>query len=593
VIHVDGTAGNDTNTGTSWALAKKTVQAGLDAAASKVGTTVTESYQVWVKAGTYLPTVGTGREASIKLRDRVALYGGFGGTETELSARKITENKTILSGDLGVVGDASDNAFHVVLSAEGARLDGVTITAGNANSYGTPLSSAGGGIYSAGTSPTVANCTFIGNRAIQGAGMYLTLGSPNLTNCRFTGNAASVYGGGIYIATDSPNITGCSFDNNTAGQNGGGIHTSDGGSAKITNCTFRNNQAGMTGGAMNNMAMTTPAVSGCLFSKNTADKGGAMANVSASPTVTNSTFVGNTATSTGGALYNVSPGSGPQQFSHCTFAANTSANGGAAATNHYASNMRLTNSILWDKTSASVPEIANTGGSTAIITFSNVNGGCTTAASCTTNQTGNINADPLFVDASTEDLHLKAGSPAIDAADGCSSPLADKDGQSRIDIAAVKNTGRGPAVDMGAYEYRGGSSDTAAPAPSVQTCCTKNTTATAHDYWYCADSKSRVDAEAICKASQMSLAVVTSAAENELVCKLAGSGGVLIDATDSATEGTWRWSTGEAFAYANWNDGEPNNWNGDENCAQIDAASGNWNDVSCSTEGAFVCEYAK
>jgi len=59
--------------------------------------------------------------------------------------------------------------------------------------------------------------------------------------------------------------------------------------------------------------------------------------------------------------------------------------------------------------------------------------------------TGNINADPLFVNAGQSNYHLQAASPAKDSADPAATLNVDFDGDTRP---------QGPARDMGADEYK-------------------------------------------------------------------------------------------------------------------------------------------
>ncbi len=111
--------------------------------------------EIWVAAGTYKPTSGTDRTISFVLKNGVAIYGGFAGTETTLGGRDPAANPTILSGDLNGDDNANvqsdeptraDNSYHVVSSSgmtSTAILDGFTITAGNANGT-NPFEEVGG-----------------------------------------------------------------------------------------------------------------------------------------------------------------------------------------------------------------------------------------------------------------------------------------------------------------------------------------------------------------------------------------------------------------------------------------------------------------
>ena len=104
----------------------------------------------------------------------------------------------------------------------------------------------------------------------------------------------------------------------------------------------------------------------------------------------------------------------------------------------------VTNCTFWEDTDAA---IYNDDFAEPIVTYSNVEGGYP--------GTGNIDADPLFVDPDIGDLHLGAGSPCIDAANGPVAPGHDMDGNGRFDDPDSPNTGVGPPwADMGAYEYQ-------------------------------------------------------------------------------------------------------------------------------------------
>ena len=169
----------------------------------------------------------------------------------------------------------------------------------------------------------------------------------------------------------------------------------------LTNCTFIGNTADKDGGGMRNRYPNTPTLTNCLFSGNSAgDEGGGIRNErSSSPTFANCTFSGNSAENTGGGMYNHDESSAPS----------------------------LINCILWGDTPDEISGFAPD------ITYSDVQGGWSGE--------GNINASPLFADA---DLRLSAGSPCTDAGDNSAVLVGiDLDGNPRI-VNGV--------VDMGAYE---------------------------------------------------------------------------------------------------------------------------------------------
>jgi hypothetical protein len=251
--------------------------------------------EIWVAGGTHKPTVGVDRTATFQLVSGVALYGGFAGTETARDQRNAAVNVAILSGDIGTLSDNSDNSYHVVVGITGATMDGVTITAGNANFIPSNSNSNGGGMYNtSGSSPTLTNITFSGNKAgSKGGGMYNNLASsPMLTNVTFSANSAGD-GGGMYNDNNSsPILINITFSANSAADTagfGGGMYN-NASSPSLRNVTFSGNSGssftGGGGGIYNNSS--NPEIRSTIFWGNTAPIGTQIYNSNSTPVVSDS-----------------------------------------------------------------------------------------------------------------------------------------------------------------------------------------------------------------------------------------------------------------------------------------------------------------
>lgn len=390
--------------------------------------------EFWIAAGTYRPTTDPGdRSASFALKSGVALYGGFAGTEDRREDRDWTANVTVLTGEIQGNDEPSDNSFHVLLGngALGtAVLDGFTVTGGYADGPG--ISSNGGGICTEHGSPTVANCTFSGNTAMNaGAGMFNNMGSPAVTNCTFTENSSGSIGGGICNLESGARFAFCLFDGNAAGEGGGGM-CNEGGSPDVSGCTFSGNSAS-SGGGMENVDSAV-SVSNCTFSGNTAFDGAAMNNRLEPPAVVNCTFYANEADNDGGCIFNWR--SDPEVFS-CTFMENGAIEGGAIYNQE--SSPVLTNCIFWEDAGG---EIVNAAGSVPSVSYCLVRGGYPDGTSI-------LISPPLLGGLAdnggpTMTCSLLTGSPAIDSGTSVGMPAEDQRGIARP---------QGSGFDMGAFEF--------------------------------------------------------------------------------------------------------------------------------------------
>jgi predicted outer membrane repeat protein len=463
---------------------------------------------------------GTGdRSAAFNLIDGITVYGAYAGFgAADPNERNRSEYETVLSGDLGdndtklenasqLLNDPnrSENSYHVITILNGTQataVDGFTISGGAANGIEPDFS--GGGILILSANPVISNCRFEYNAAVNGGAVYNgTAANPTLTNCTFLRNYAQSVGGAVRNTTSSsPLLTNCVFIENKAAGFGGAIANNDNCNPAILQCTFSYNwanQAGAinnydscnpqitqsvfrynasdnTGGAIRNENHSDPELINCGFYTNTAARGAGLYNDQSNPAMVNCVASGNIAIEYGGVLYNresINPG-----ITNCTFVGNTAGIHGALLYN-VLSSPTLQNCILWENSDPSLNPIFTESGSPSV-TYSCIPGGWPTG-------TGNIDADPLFIDpngpdgiiGTTDDnFMLFADSPCIDAGNNSLVPTdtSDLDNDANlleripldfsskprfIDISDVPDTGVSEPpmypyiIDMGAME-RGG-----------------------------------------------------------------------------------------------------------------------------------------
>lgn len=361
------TAGG-TGNGTSWGSASGDLQLMIDELAALDEATF-PNRQVWVSAGTYLPTRRADATGTITLNDRgnsfvmragVKIYGGFAVGQTSLSARDFAINPSILSGNIGNAAIDTDNAYHVVIAANdmtGAVLDGFTITKGYATGTGTSSSAV----------VVTVNTRNIPSSRAAGIILYYA-NNATFNNLKIEDNynsSSDQSSGAIYLFySGSLSFTNVEFKNNTcANGNGGAIYSFGSTTLGIVSATFKNvsfteNVSGAAGGAIYASSLSRLNFFNCRFIGNTSTGNGGAVFSSGSTTageqndikILNSVFSGNESngTSGGSAFYN-SSGS-ILSISNATFYANDvkAGTGGAALylANSASSSVKLYNSIF-------------------------------------------------------------------------------------------------------------------------------------------------------------------------------------------------------------------------------------------------------
>jgi trimeric autotransporter adhesin len=254
------------NNGTSWANAYTDLEMALLFAMS--------GDEVWVARGTYYTSNSNDRTSSFVLNNGVKLYGNFFGNETSISQRvdlipdasgSDRTNETMLSGDIGISGDMSDNAnhvFYIVGNTLPVIIDGVKITGGNA--ILTVGKGQGGGIFIDNVGVVqLSNLIVTGNIGSagtigRGGGVYVNnatsfllensvvSGNSLVDDLTATGSSYNYFGGGIFVNSPQNQVVNSYIFNNLisssrSNSRGGGLYIENSLNTNITDTEIKNN----------------------------------------------------------------------------------------------------------------------------------------------------------------------------------------------------------------------------------------------------------------------------------------------------------------------------------------------------------------
>jgi hypothetical protein len=435
------------NNGTSWANAYTSFQSALNEAVS--------GDQIWVAKGTYKPSyaynlTNTSRFYHFRMKNGVVIYGGFVGTETDVSQRSDFSlggaNQTILSGDLAgndvVTGSGAtltfynngENCYRIFYHPAGLALDSTAIIDGfiikGGNADGGSTGGNGSGIFNSYSSPVLKNVSILNCNATYGGGISNDYSSSKLINVNILNNKAQC-GAGIYNNYSSLNMTNSSISGNSVTIDGGGLYNFYS-QVIMTNCTISNNSSFYyAGGVLNYHSPTT--FNNVLISNNSASNnnhnsiGGGLVNYDSKSILINVSVVKNHADYFGGGIYNNASGT-------CF----------------------LYNSIIWGNSAGAGNQLYLS--DTATLNYSCYSNGANDVAGANfllaTNN--NITLDPKFVNESGGDFRLFGISPCVDEGNNSyNSEIFDIRGAG-FGRKLSKIDGSPGTIDMGAYEYKFG-----------------------------------------------------------------------------------------------------------------------------------------
>ncbi len=471
---VDATQ-SDTPDGLTWATAFPSLVSAIASAE--------DGDQIWVATGLYLP--GDTRESSFVIDNTVKVLGGFTPGDEQEGQRNPNPftNGCILSGDIGVLGDHSDNAYHVVTlsGADERELRGFAIRHGNADGPSFSQQRGGGINSSFSEGALLDNLLIEDNRASRDGGGIMAQGSLRIFNSTLRNNHAANDGGGISLVSSSgttkPAMQNLVFAANRAENRGGGLHLEGDAELQLSRLAFFRNQSGFIASALYSTHGASLNLSQSIFAENLCDdqgsairkeglgttvldriaffgngglNGGVVVSLSngASNDIYNSIFAGNRVFSLIGSNFTTST------IANCTLvlSPNDDAITGIEA------NVTLSNSIVLGEQIREVFDDVRD--STFASRFNLIQGEDGFADPMLRRLPDSGDGDWLtYSDNDYGDLSLLPNSPAIDAGSNPDAQTANADyagGIRRFDDPSIDDTGDpgagAPIVDIGAYE---------------------------------------------------------------------------------------------------------------------------------------------
>ena len=227
-------------------------------------------------------------------KEKATVFGRGALNGMEASAFRVNPNSKLILNDAVIDGGSAKNGGGVLVTGGSVEMTGCTITNCTVNQNG-------GGLYiDADSTANLTSCTIENNEAYDGGGIA-NFGTLNVKDCTVQHNSIKGGGAGIWSKGNAV-ITGTTVDQNTNAINGGGVTNHH--NMTIKDCTISSNSAtGMGGGLFIESDGSTVLEGKNVISGNTANDGAGINHRQGKLSVSDTSFLNNSAKSAGGGIW--------------------------------------------------------------------------------------------------------------------------------------------------------------------------------------------------------------------------------------------------------------------------------------------------